>query len=359
MKNIFKILLTIFISLHVISCQDDDQTMIGDVTKSSLKADKTSLILDSNDNNNAAITFDWTNTKYTTSVIITNTLEVAIKGTNFASPKSTVLTGNALKHTYTVKELNDIILSLGVTSVIATEVEFRLKSEVKNYPATYSNVINLTVTPYINGPVYNFIDLYLIGDATAGGWTNEASNTKIYPLQKSSVAGVYTYTGYFAAGGFKMIQTPGSWATQYGMGASAGVLDSSGGSGNITVATAGYYKLTINISALNYTFVSATPPTTNYTSISMIGTASGDWNTDVDLEKSTFDPHIWVKKNAMLNSGEFKFRANHDWAVSWGISQEFFGITTIGGGNIPITTTFHYDVYFNDLTGEYSAIPVN
>ncbi|MFC3161484.1 hypothetical protein ACFOEQ_26300 [Chryseobacterium arachidis] len=67
---------------------------------------------------------------------------------------------------------------------------------------------------------------------------------------------------------------------------SPGILSTSGGSGNITVATAGYYKLTINTTALTYTLTSIPSPSTNYTSISMIGTASGDWSTDVDLQKN-------------------------------------------------------------------------
>ncbi|MEN4760601.1 SusE domain-containing protein [Chryseobacterium sp. C39-AII1] len=358
MKNIFKILLVFFLGFLVISCEDDDKITIGQVTASSLSSDKTSLVLESANDDDTSVTFNWTNTKYDATIVVENTLEFAIKGTDFAAPKSTTLAAADVKHSYTVKELNAIVLSLGITSATATDIEVRLKSQVKNYSTTYSNVINLTVTPYINGPVYNYTDLYLIGDATAGAWDNTATNAKIYPLQKSATTGVYSYTGYFAAGGFKMIKTPGSWDVQYGLGSSAGVLSTDGGSGNISVATAGYYKLTINIISLTYTFVSVTPPTTTYTSISMIGSASGDWNTDVDLQKNTFDAHIWVKKNVELKAGEFKFRANHDWGTNWGTAQEFFGVGDIGGGNIPVSTQFNYDVYFNDITGEFSFIPL-
>ncbi|MDN3693910.1 hypothetical protein QWZ06_17315 [Chryseobacterium tructae] len=138
----------------------------------------------------------------------------------------------------------------------------------------------------------------------------------------------------------------------------AGTLDASGSSGNIPVETAGYYKLTIDINSLSYTLVAIPNPTKAYTIVSMIGTASGDWNTDVDLQKSTFDPHIWLKKKVALNAGDLKFRADHDWGTNWGAAQEFFGVAEINGGNIPVKEDFNYDVYFNDITGEFSLIPV-
>jgi hypothetical protein len=61
----------------------------------------------------------------------------------------------------------------------------------------------------------------------------------------------------------------------------------------------------------------------------------------------------------MLNSRAFKFRANHASTTVWGVAQEFFGTAVVGGGNIPVTTAFTYNVYFNDMTGDFSVIPVN
>ncbi|MDV7695356.1 SusF/SusE family outer membrane protein [Chryseobacterium soli] len=356
MKHLFKILAIAFIGLFIISCEkDEDQAVITETTKSAISPDKTTLVLDKNNPDNVALNVVWNKSTFNLAVVSTQQLQFAVKGNNFAGATSVDAVSSPL--TFTNKQLNSMALSLGGTPNAVIEIEVRLKTLIGAAPF-YSNVATLKVTPYLLGPVYNFTDLYLIGDATAGGWDNTSTNTKIYPLQKSSTAGVYSYTGYFAQGGFKIIKTPGSWDTQYGMG-SAGVLSTSGASGNITVAGSGYYKLTINTTALTYTFTAVPAPTTTYTSISMIGTASGDWSTDVDMVQSTFDPHVWVKKNVLLNSGEFKFRANHAWTTGWGVANEFFGVATTSGGNIPLTTSFHYDVYFNDITGEYSAIPVS
>lgn len=355
MKHFFKILVIACIGLLVISCEkDEDQAVITETTKSKITPDKTTIVLDKANPDNVALNVTWNKSAFDLPVVYTQQLQLGIKGKNFENSSTVDATSSPL--TFTNKQLNSIALSLGGTPNVATEIEVRLKTLVGAAPF-YSNVITLTITPYLLGPVYNFKDLYLIGDATSAGWTNDASNVKFLPLAKSSTAGVYSYTGYFAQGEFKMIAKPGEWTVQYGMG-SQGILSTSGASGNIPVATSGYYKLSINTTALTYTLLSVPAPSITYTNISMIGTASGSWTTDVDLQKSTFDSHIWVKKNAVLNSGEFKFRANHDWATSWGIAQEFFGIAAIGGANIPLTTAFKYDVYFNDITGEYAVIPV-
>jgi hypothetical protein len=355
MKHLFKILAIAFIGLFIISCEkDEDQAVITETTKSNISPDKTTLVLDKNNPDNVALNIIWSKSTFNLAVVSTQQLQFGVKGKNFVGATSVDAVSSPL--TFTNKQLNSMALSLGGSPNAVIEIEVRLKTLIGAAPF-YSNVTTLKVTPYLLGPVYNFTDLYLIGDATAGGWDNTSTNAKIYPLQKSSTAGIYSYTGYFAQGGFKIIKTPGSWDTQYGMG-SAGVLSTSGASGNITVAGSGYYKLTINTTALTYTFTAVPAPTTTYTSISMIGTASGDWSTDVDMGQSTFDPHVWVKKNVMMNSGEFKFRANHAWTTGWGVANEFFGVATTSGGNIPLTTSFHYDVYFNDITGEYSAIPV-
>jgi hypothetical protein len=357
MKYLYKIITVFILGFLFMSCEkDEDQAIVTETTRSTAAFSKTTLVLDKNNPDTSTLSVNWTKSKFDVAVVSTQQLQFGLKGKNFAGASNVEAINSPL--TFTNKQMNDIAFALGASPNVVAQIEVRLKTMIGS-AVFYSDTTTLSVTPYLLGPVYNFTDLYLIGDATAGGWTNDAANDKIYPLLKSASGNIYTYTGYFAMGGFKIIKTPGSWATQYGTGSSTGSLSTDGGSGNITVTTAGYYKLTINTSALTYTFTAIAPPANTYNFVSMIGTASGNWSTDVDLQKSTFDPHVWVKKNVMLNSGEFKFRANHDWAIGWGVAEEFFGIATTSGGNIPLTTSFKYNVYFNDITGAYSAIPVN
>lgn len=355
MKHFFKIFTIAVLGILVASCKDDDQAIMNETGQSKISSDKTTIVLDKTHLDDVAVNFTWAKSTFDLSVVSAPKIEIALKGSNFKDGKSLDVTTSP--YSMTNKQLNTLLLSLGAIPNEVNQVEVRLRTAVGT-ASYYSSVITLAVTPYILGPIYNYTDLYLVGDATAAGWDNSATNAKLYPLQKTATAGVYSYTGYFAAGGFKLIQTPGSWDIQYGLGASAGSLLAGGGSSNIPVAAAGYYKLTVDVNASKYTFTSISDPATSYTFVSIIGSASAGWDTDVDMEKSSFDPHVWVKKKINLNSGEFKFRANHDWGTNWGVAKEFFGVAELGGGNIPVSESFNYDVYFNDITGEYSVIPV-
>ncbi|SIT05336.1 protein of unknown function [Chryseobacterium ureilyticum] len=356
MKNFLKILTITAISILCIACsKDEDQVILNETAQSKISVDKTTLVLDKNQLNDVAVNFTLVKPTFNIAVVSTQQIELDIQGNDFKQSKFIDVVDPTVS--LTNKDFNALILALGGAVNVPNQIDVRLKTKVGS-AYYYSNMLTLTVTPYMLGPNYNYTDLYLIGDATAAGWENVITNTKFHPLQKTTTTGVYSYTGYFAAGGFKLIQNPGSWDTQYGMGGSEGMLSASGSSGNISVGAAGFYKLTINANSLTYTLTAITPPVNSYTTISMVGTASGDWNTDTDLQKSAFNSHFWIKKNVTMNAGEFKFRADHDWGTSWGTAQEFFGIAAVGGANIPLSTSFKYDVYFNDITGEFSVIPV-
>lgn len=361
MKNIFKILTLLVVSFGLMSCEDDRDPILS--AQSSLPQFKSapsgSYTVTADNLANVFETFVIIPPSYNVGTEMVYQLEAAKTGTNFAAPVNLGASTNEKFVKVTFSQINSIVLGMGASNGVPFSVDVRIKSNIKNTEQyLYSTPVTFNVTPFVSGPLYTFTDVYLIGNATAGGWDNNTGNDLIYPLQKSSNANVYSYTGYFAAGGFKIIQTVGAWDPQWGSGGS-GVLSTSGGSGDIQVASAGYYKFTMDKSALTYTMVPVANPTSNYTYISMIGTGSGNWNTDVDLTKSTFDPHIWVKKNVTLNAGELKFRANHDWGTNWGASSEFFGVgNTNNAPNIPVTIAWTYNVYFNDITGEYTIIPV-
>lgn len=71
----------------------------------------------------------------------------------------------------------------------------------------------------------------------------------------------------------------------------------------------------------------------------IIGPAASDWNTDVDLEKVSDDPEIWVGKNIPFQEDEFKFRGNDTWGdYDLGGAPEFVLDTPLqlskGGANL-------------------------
>lgn len=357
MKNniIKQSILAVTVTLAFMSCEDRELLTIDNKSTAivmDLSAQK--LILNSDAPASSALTIRWENAAYT--VPVETKYDVQISATesfkDFHILRSTTQSQNYAS--FTTQELNEGVKEIHLVPYVSQKLFLRIASFVGSGDMKqYSNVTSIMVTPYLASPTYNYTDIYLIGDATAGVWDNVATNTSMYPLMKTSENSKYTYTGFFKTGGFKLVRDKGQWDPQWGLGASAGVLSQDGGSGNIPVAADGFYKLTVDTSALTYTFVAITTPTTTYTSMVINGTSTGD--ADKALTKSTFDPHVWTANNVVLKGGKFKFKSD---AVSWGSNSEFFGITTIDGPEIPLTSEWTYNIYFNDTTGDYSVIPV-
>ena len=176
---------------------------------------------------------------------------------------------------------------------------------------------NLTYT--VGKPV-----LYMAGDAN--GWN------QIDYL--SSEDGVH-FTGYMYLNqnGFKFC-TQKNWdGTNYG-GAFFGESED-----NIMMTQeAGFYQVDVDLSAKTYTL--------SPFSIGIIGNATpSGWASDTDM---TYNPteRCWEIKGVELSDGEMKFRANDDWALSWG--GELDNLTTQNGPNIAVTAgTYDIKLYID------------
>lgn len=360
-NNIFNHLFVMFaMLLGLSSCQDREIITINPESPAivmDLSAE--TLFLDSNFPSNPALTVTWSRATFDVPVETKYRVEISSTEKFDDALELTSTTRSQNYASFTAADLNSAAKKLGFAPAVARQMFFRVVSFIGTDAFTESsNVTSVMITPYASAPVYDFVDLYLIGNATAADWDNEADNDNMFPLLKTSTAGKYTFTGYFKAGGFKMVKVKGSWDAQFGLGAAPGLLSTDGGSGDIPVATEGYYTLTVDTADLTYTFLPATVSSTTYSNISIIGTVNGNWDTDTQLTQSAFDPHVWTAFNVALNAGEFKFRANNAWDKSWGTNAEFFGTATDNGANIPLAAEWTYDIYFNDATGAYTLIPV-
>ena len=191
---------------------------------------------------------------------------------------------------------------------------------------------------------------------------------------------MFHFTGYFANGSegdlnegrFKLIEILGMWQPQWGDARPEGE-DSFAESGDVAgnpgtqgtdpgrfgVPAAGYYTFAVNFETLTYTITpfDASEAAT-YPTVGLIGDATTTgWDSDIDMMvNSEFDPHNWYMYNVELSNGQIKFRANDAWDVSWGSTTPYSGTATLGGENIPVTAGV-YNIWFNDLTGDYQLIP--
>ena len=176
---------------------------------------------------------------------------------------------------------------------------------------------NLTYT--VGKPI-----LYMAGDAN--GW-------KQIDVLNSDDGAHFTGYMYLNQNGFKFC-TQKDWdGTNYG-GAFFGESED-----NIMMTQeAGFYQVDVDLSARTYTL--------SPFSIGIIGNATpSGWASDTDM---TYNPteRCWEIKGVELSDGEMKFRANDDWALSWG--GELDNLTTQNGPNIAVTAgTYDIKLYID------------
>ena len=103
------------------------------------------------------------------------------------------------------------------------------------------------------------------------------------------------------------------------------------GAGNVDAPEAGFYKIDVDLAAMTYKL-------TAITAIGIIGNG-GDWNNDIDMTYNAEGGYWEVYTD--LAAGEFKFRANHDWAINWGGT---FDDLQQDGANLNVATAGKYFV---------------
>lgn len=213
------------------SCSKDEKKIYYEGgTAPVLEATATDLVLTDATKTEEAVTFSWTNPNYmfTTGVSSQNVyyiLEIDTVGANFSSPnkQSVAITSN-LDQTFTVGEINTILANgLLLKTGMLHNIEVRVKSTlVNNSAALYSNVLQMTAIPFMPPPKVAIPiegTLWLVGNATAGGWNNPLLSpydvTQKF-TQDPNVNTLYTLTvDFIGGGGYKLVQKMGVWGTQY------------------------------------------------------------------------------------------------------------------------------------------------
>ncbi len=93
---------------------------------------------------------------------------------------------------------------------------------------------------------------------------------------------------------------------------------------------------------------------TTYPTISIIGTASSGWGTDIVM--ATTDGITYTLTDYTLSNGELKFRQDYDWATNWGGTNFPSGTGILNGtNNIPVQAGI-YTITFNRSNATYTFI---
>lgn len=200
---------------------------------------------------------------------------------------------------------------------------------------------------------------YLVGDfGNSATWSSTDKSCVFYP----QTTAVQTYTTQWSnSGSFKFWTEVGNWDSAYGAEAEDGsmsgkLLANNSGATNIKAPAIGeYYTVTIDMGTMTYTWTKLdNQAPTEYTSVGLIG-VNGDWDNDVVMTQVT--PHNWYVNTTISTDCGVKFRENKSWDImDWGadvnIGSQAYGTGTQGGANITVPTGT-YDIYLNDITGQF------
>ncbi len=274
MKQYFKLLaFSISLLLVLAGCEKaENRIYFEGGTAPVLSASKSTVRLTPATEAENAITFNWTNPEYrfTTGVSsqdVTYTFEIDTVGSNFSGANHYVTVfARDISRTFTEKELNDI---LGNTMRLAPgrqyEFEVRISSTIGSSASgkLVSNVTKFTATPFAPPPKVPIPltgKLYIVGNATVGGWNNpvptpsqeftKITNTK-YQIDVSLVPG----------GFYLFLPENGSWSTKYAWpeglarNAAGGPFEFRGGGGQDFQgpATAGTYRIVVDFQIGEFT----------------------------------------------------------------------------------------------------------
>jgi hypothetical protein len=367
MKNITKSVIALFAVLALSCSVEDveDRPVIEGVDTPELVApenDKSYVLLEENADD-VAERFVWTKATYGGDVEIGYKLLMDVKGGDFTKAIELGGTAGATQIEVTVKTLNQAVIELGGIPDQLGSYDIKVMSSLAGAEKMMSETpLTILVNAYTGLLPYEFKDWYFVGDATASGWNN---NNKNQPLFRSGTnPNLYKFTGFFKAGAFKLISTPGQWAPMYGKGDGDAIVarptEADPDPASFTIATDGYYSFTMNTETLKYTLVAYdASAAATFSTVGIIGDSTPlGWDASTALTQSAFNSHVWSLDLLPLNDGKAKFRANNAWDVNWGGNTAFSGFPNNGasGGDLPVAKS-KYKIYFNDLDGSYLMIP--
>ncbi|MFZ1452994.1 MAG: SusE domain-containing protein, partial [Ferruginibacter sp.] len=196
----------------------------------------------------ASNTFSWSAAFKNYSGTVTYTLQYDSSGKNFTSLNEMPVGASLYSLSLTQGQMNQTALTENVPGGNVGKIEYRIKAVTALGAIAYSNVVSVTITTYV--PI---LRVYLPGGyqaSTGNGnnWDPPTAPELIRDLRAGVFNKMYYIYIFLPANAEFKITIGRSWDVNYG--GSGGVL--SGGGANLTVPTAGFYRISVNISTLEY-----------------------------------------------------------------------------------------------------------
>jgi starch-binding outer membrane protein SusE/F len=381
MKFLNKIgLLAVAILMMVSACEKvPDLPFHNEGIEPVLSSSATTLAPIAADSNKTVLTLDWTSPLYATdSATFKFIVQIDSAGRNFSKATSKEVIGDR-QLSLTAKELNTIMLNYGFEFNKPYDLNMRvISSYSNNNERRLSNTVTLKATPYKIPPKVALPTtgkLYLVGDATQGGWNNPVP----VPTQELTRIDETTFGGIFnLIGGKQYLVLPlnGNWDNKFSVASGSVPGLSAGGNFGFNLsdnfpgpAASGWYKLIMDFQTGKFTVTEFTQQHGLPDELYMVGDATpGGWNNPVPVPSQKF---------TRINSTQFEIASialeagkaylflpeNGNWGKKFGaVDDQAAGIKLGGplkpeGANMPSPeVTGNYKVTVDFANNSYKLV---
>jgi hypothetical protein len=313
--------------------------------------------------NDKAVDFSWTSAFNGYSGSVTYTLQYDTTGKGFSNVKDISVDAGLFVKSLTQGDLNIDAINAGIIGGTSGKMDFRIKAVTALGAIVYSNTVTINVKTFISAPD----NLYIVGDATVGGWSNPVP----VPSQQFTKVDAYSFSIIAklnaAPASYLFLPVNGDWSHKYGgASASGGTLLKDGavpGSNTPAPASAGFYKIVVNFQTNSYSVTPITIPSNLY----IVGDATaGGWSNPVPTPAQQFtqlSPGLFGIITNLSSSGSYLFLpVNGDWSHKYGGASATGG-TLLADADVPSSNTPPpsssglYKIIVNFATNTYTVTP--
>ncbi len=332
--------------------------------------EKTAVSGNASTSANPSNTFSWNPSFIGYAGLVTYSIQSDSAGKNFASPQELAVGNTRYSKTLTQLEMNTTAMAENIAVGTTGKVEYRVKAVTAAGAIAYSNAVSVMVTVFSPVPP----NLYIVGDATPGGWNNPVP----VPSQQFTKVDAFTFsitTTLTAGKSYVFLPVNGDWGSKYG-GATDGTAAGGGtllkdgavpGSNTPAPAVTGIYKIDVNFQTNKYAVTQVVVPANLY----IVGDATpGGWNNPVPTPSQQFfkidNVSFGIIVNLTAGNSYLFLPLNGDWTNKYGGATNgmaagggvLLANGAVPGSNTPAPATSGlHKIIVNFATNSYTVTP--
>jgi len=335
---------------------------------SKLTSENTSVTGTSGTSTEHSNTFSWSSAFPGYSGTVTYAIQYDSAGKNFAAPQTIAGYGGASVYSASLNQgdMNTTALTSGIAVGTTGTVEYRVKATTASGSVSYSNVVNVGVTTFSPVPP----NLYIVGDATPGGWNNPVP----VPSQQFTKVDAYKFSirlGLTGGKSYLFLPVNGDWSHKYGGVGANNTNNPNGdnfkpeGGDMLAPAASGVYDIVVDFQTSKWTVTPVSVPMNLY----IVGDATaGGWNNPVPTPSQQFtklDTYTFaIVVNLTATKSYLFLPVNGDWSHKFGGATDGSApATLLADGGVPGSNTpapssdGQYLIVVNFATNTYSVVP--